>query len=126
MVPRISGTNFSQSMTVGYIYTICGNGFLTPIVNGSVATNSALGNPQGVFVDSSENIYYSEKKSPRVGIVPKTSGTYFGQSMIGNHYYSIAGTGVAGYSGDGGPATVAKVLGSGGCKPGFKRQCVCQ
>jgi hypothetical protein len=109
MVPKISGTNFSQPMTVGYIYTICGDGFMVPIVNGGPATNSALDNPQGVIVDPSQNIYYSEKNNDRVGIVPKTSGTYFGQSMIGNHYYPIAGTGVPGYSGDGGAATAAKI-----------------
>jgi hypothetical protein len=44
-----------------------------------------------------------------VELIAARSGTYFGRSMKAGDIYTIAGTGKAGYSGDGGPATIAQV-----------------
>lgn len=44
----------------------------------------------------------------RVRVVAKSSGTFYGQSMVAGRVYTIAGNGTAGFAGDGGPALKAK------------------
>ncbi|NNN21643.1 MAG: hypothetical protein HKL80_06535, partial [Acidimicrobiales bacterium] len=109
MVPATSGTIFGQSMTANDIYTIAGNGQPYYSGDGAPATAAELSNPRSVVVDSSGNIYLSDSNTNRVRMVPATSGTFFGQSMIANYLYTIAGNGTAGFSGDGGPATAAEL-----------------
>jgi hypothetical protein len=41
--------------------------------------------------------------------IPKTGGTYFGQSMTANYIYTIAGTGGSGYDGDGVAANTTRI-----------------
>jgi hypothetical protein len=107
MVPKTTGTYFGQARTANNIYTLVGNGASTGGDNG-VATAAGLGTPTGVATDSAGNIYIAMLSQYRILFIPKTSGSYFGISMTANSLYAIAGTGIAGYSGDGGPATAAK------------------
>ncbi len=84
--------------TSGIISTYAGNG--TGGYNGDniAATNAELFNPQGVALDASGNLYISDEGNERIRMV-NTSGIIT----------TIAGNGVAGYSGDGGQATAAEV-----------------
>ena len=69
-----------------------------PLGDGGPATAASLGPTEGVWTDDSLNVYLStldgrvRKVSSKTGIIT-----------------TIAGTGVDGYSGDGGPATNAKI-----------------
>ena len=66
-------------------------------VDGGQATNAQI-SPGGVTVDSAGNLYISE---PRLNRVRKVSPSGI--------VTTLAGTGVAGYSGDGGPAASASL-----------------
>ncbi len=49
-----------------------------------------------------------------VRVVAARAGTFYGQAMKAGDIYTIAGTGTAGYSGDGGPGASAALSGPGG------------
>src|ERR1051326_7075477 len=82
--------------TSGTITTIAGTG--EPRYTGEgVATQVGLNDPSGIAVDRSGNIYIADNSSHRV------------RKLSGGTISTIAGTGIAGFSGDGGPATSAQV-----------------
>ena len=84
--------------TSGIISTIAGNGTLGYTGDGGPATAAVIGNVNGIAIDATDNIYFTDfdnnviRKINTAGIVK-----------------TIAGTGVAGFTGDGGPATAAKL-----------------
>jgi sugar lactone lactonase YvrE len=80
----------------GIITTVAGNG-VGGYSNSGPATSTSVGIPIGVIVDASGNIYIADDLDSRVLKVNAATGVLS----------SIAGTGTAGYSGDGGPATSA-------------------
>ncbi len=84
--------------TVGIITTFAGTGFLGYSGNGGMATAAKLNSPQGVTIDTAGTVYISDGGNNAIRKV-NTSG------IISTY----AGTGVAGYSGDGGPAIFAKI-----------------
>jgi hypothetical protein len=45
----------------------------------------------------------------RIRVVAASTGTFYGQHMTAGDIYTIAGTGTAGFSGDGGRATAAEL-----------------
>ncbi len=65
--------------------------------DGGPATLAKLHHPVGVAVDASGNLFIADAENNAVRKVLASSG----------NIYTIAGTGTAGYSGDGGPATAA-------------------
>lgn len=69
---------------------------------------SAQTSPGGVAVDVSGNVYIADFNNHRIRFVPRTTGTYFAQSMTANYMYTIAGNGI-GIGGDGGIATSAQL-----------------
>ncbi|MGA2213331.1 MAG: hypothetical protein ABSH31_08665, partial [Bryobacteraceae bacterium] len=66
--------------------------------DGGSALSAALGQPEGVAVDPAGNIYVADAAANRVRIIA-SDGTI----------QTFAGTGVAGFSGDGGPAAAAQL-----------------
>ncbi len=99
MVPKTSGTYFGQAMTGGDIYTIAGNytqcspsGSAPYCGDTGLATSAQLNGPTYVTLDPSGNLYISDGGSDGViRMVPRSSGTYFGQSMTADHIYKVAG-----------------------------------
>jgi len=84
--------------TSGKISTIAGTGAAGYSGDGGAATSAQLAYPYKVAVDGSGNIYISDTNNCRVRKID-TSGKIS----------TIAGTGVRGYSGDGGAATSAQI-----------------
>ena len=90
------------------ITTVAGNGGILDI-NGipvagysgdnGPATSAQLNLPNGVFVDGSGNIFIADGSNNAIREVVAASG----------NIQTVAGTGIAGYSGDGGPATSAQL-----------------
>ncbi len=82
----------------GVSSVVAGTGTAGYSGDGASAVTSQLSNPRGVAMDADGNIFISDDGNDRVRMVDP-GGTMF----------TIAGTGVAGFSGDGGLATQATV-----------------
>jgi outer membrane protein assembly factor BamB len=82
----------------GTITTVAGGGSCTPpdVGDGGPATSACLSSPSGVAVDEAGNIYIADTDNNRIRKV-----------VAGGTITTVVGTGDAGYSGDGGPATAA-------------------
>jgi RHS repeat-associated protein len=104
-VPKTSGTYYGQSMTAGDIYTVAGTGTQGYSGNGGAATSAEINHPA---VDA-YGFAIADTRSDAIRFVPKSSGTYYGQTMTADHIYIVAGDVMAGYSGNGGAATSAKL-----------------
>jgi uncharacterized protein (TIGR03437 family) len=87
----------------GTISTIAGNGSPGFSGDGGPATAAMLNYPGGMALDAAGNLYFSDDQNFRTRLIT-TGGTIS----------TIAGTGVAGFSGDGGPATGAQLSGQFG------------
>lgn len=83
----------------GNITTVAGNGSCcTSSGDGGPATSARIGTPYGLAVDVSRNLYIADSSNNVVRSV-SAAGTIT----------TVAGSGTYGYSGDGGPATSAKL-----------------
>jgi hypothetical protein len=93
------GNNRVRMLDLGsnIISTVIGNGSGVFNGDGISSTSAAINNPEDVCVDPDGNIYVSEHQGQRIRV--SSSG------VIG----TVAGTGMSGNSGDGGPATDAKI-----------------
>lgn len=83
----------------GIISTFAGNGVTGFSGDGGLATKASLNNPTDIFIAPSGNFYIVDGKNYRIRKVDPTTGIIT----------TIAGTGVLGYDGDGGPAFAAKI-----------------
>jgi sugar lactone lactonase YvrE len=86
--------------TNGIIDTFAGNGTAGYSGNGGPATNAELNYPTGVAISPTGEIYIADTGNNAIRIV-YANGTI----------NTIAGNGIAGYSGNGGPATSAQLNG---------------
>ncbi len=82
----------------GIISTVAGNGVLGYSGDGGPATSAAFHYPSDVAVDLAGNIYVADEFNQVIRKI-NTAGIIT----------TVAGTGIGGYSGDGGPATNAKI-----------------
>jgi trimeric autotransporter adhesin len=86
--------------STGIISTVAGTGYYGYSGDGGLATSAALSYPYGVTIDVSGNIYIADASNRRIRMVTKSTGIIS----------TVAGTGLYGYSGDGGLATSAGFL----------------
>ena len=91
-----NGQRVLKVTPAGTITTVAGNGTYGFSGDGGSAVNASLGYPAGVAVDASGTLYISDSANNRIRRV-SPSGTIT----------TYAGTGVAGTTGDGGPAANA-------------------
>jgi len=87
------------TVSTGIISTVVGNGTMGYFGDGGAATSAELSNPAGIAVDGAGNVYIADAGNQRVREVVASSGEII----------TFAGTGVGGYSGDGGAATSAQL-----------------
>ena len=86
-----------------YIFTFAGTGEVGAGGDGGAATEAQLVTPAGLLVDGSGNLYVADAGSGQIRRID-----------TGGVITTIAGTGERGYSGDGGPATEAQLVGPSG------------
>jgi gliding motility-associated-like protein len=98
-----NGNQRIRQISGGNITTYAGNGTAGNTGDGSGATAAEINNPFGVSIDGSGNVYIGDASNNKVRKV-STSGIIT----------TYAGNGTSGYSGDGGPATLAKLNYSSG------------
>jgi hypothetical protein len=108
VVAERTGTFYGQAMTTGDIYTIAG-GDTGELGDGGPATAAWLSYPSSVAVDGAGNVLISDSGHERIRVVAEHTGTFYGQAMTVGDIYTIAGNGIAGFAGDGGPATAAEL-----------------
>jgi hypothetical protein len=85
--------------TTGSIITVAGNGTPGYSGDGGAAAAAQLNSPHGVAVDSSGNLFIADSGNNVIREVVQATGNII----------TLAGTGTAGYSGDGGPAISAEL-----------------
>jgi len=83
---------------IGIITTFAGNGSRGYSGDGGPASDAQINDPFGIAVDAAGNLYIADTENQRIRKV-SAAGTIT----------TIAGTGISGYSGDGGPAASAEV-----------------
>ncbi len=86
------------SVETGIISTIAGKGIPGYSGNGGPAVNALLHEPAGVFIDSKNNVYIAEYRN---GVIRKIDT----EGLIS----TVVGTGIPGYSGDGGTPENARL-----------------
>jgi hypothetical protein len=107
VVAGSTGTFYGQAMTTGHIYTVAGDGTAGFGGDGGPGTSAALHWPFDVTVDSAGNLILADADNNRIRVVAAESGTFYGVPMTARNIYTVAGTGVFGFTGDGGPASHA-------------------
>ncbi len=87
----------------GTITTVAGTGELGDRGDGGAATAAQLAEPSGVAVDGAGNVFIADRGNHRIRKVDS-------EGVIS----TVAGSGVMGFDGDGGPATAAMLASPGG------------
>jgi sugar lactone lactonase YvrE len=80
----------------GFFSTVAGNGYNSFSGDGGPAAQAQIDTPAGVALDAAGNLYFADPVGNRVRMIA-TDGTIA----------TVAGTGVAGFAGEQGPATAA-------------------
>ncbi len=81
------------------ITTVAGNGLQGFAGDGGPATEASLDSPTGLFVDESDRLFIADTGNHRIRVVDLSTGTIA----------TVAGSDGSGFSGDGGPATAARL-----------------
>ncbi|MNY00072.1 NHL repeat protein [compost metagenome] len=77
--------------------------------DGTSALEAKLNHPEGLAVDAGGNIYFTEWGNHLVRVVPRSNTVLAGRALEAGRIYTVAGNGIQGFSGDGGPATAASM-----------------
>ena len=109
VVAASTGTFYGQPMTAGDIYTIAGNGERRLLRRRRPGHRGRAQFPRRRGRRHSGNVLIADTINSRIRVVAASTGTFYGQPMTAGDIYTIAGDGTDGYSGDGGPATAAKL-----------------
>jgi sugar lactone lactonase YvrE len=86
-----------EVLKTGTITTVAGTGIEGFSGDGAAATAAQLDTPTGVAIDSSGNLYIADSHNHRI------------RKVSGGTITTVAGTGIAGFSGDSGVATAAQL-----------------
>jgi len=78
--------------------------------DGLTATASELDQPTGVAVDAAGDLFIADTANCRVRVLPAGgTTTLFGEAVSAGHLFTVAGTGVCGSAGQGGPLRTAQL-----------------
>src|SRR6266702_4285169 len=109
VVAESTGTFYGRAMTAGDIYTVAGGG-TGGLGNGGPAKRASFADPFDVAADAAGNLVITDTQHNRIRVVADSTGTFYGKPMTAGDIYTVAGTGIQGFSGDGGAATKAALF----------------
>jgi PKD repeat protein len=89
--------NRIRKVSGGIITTVAGTGTAGPLGDGGQATSAQLNDPEGVAVDAQGDLYIADAGNHKI------------RKVSGGVITTVAGTGTAGFFGDGGQATSAQL-----------------
>ncbi len=89
--------------------TIAGTGVPGSAVTGGPPRRASWTIPPGVAVDAAGDLLIADTANCRLRLVAASNGTRFGVTVVRGHIYTVAGNGICGSAGDGGPATDAEL-----------------
>jgi hypothetical protein len=107
VVAESKGTFYGQAMLTGHIYAVAGTGFRGYGGDGGPDPRAMLDYPTGVAADGAGNLVIADGDNSRIRVVAGSTGNFYGQAMTAGDIYTVAGDGLIGVTGDGGPATAA-------------------
>jgi sugar lactone lactonase YvrE len=76
---------------------------------GPAAASGMVSSPRGLCFAANGNLLIADQQNHRVRLIAAANGTFFGQAMQSGRIYTVSGTGVLGYSGDGSSARQAQL-----------------
>ena len=93
-----AGNQRVRRVSGGVIQTVVGNGVQGFAGDGGAASNAELDTPMGLAVGADGRLFVADSHNERIRVISTNGGIA-----------TFAGNGFAGYAGDGGPATAAKL-----------------
>ena len=119
-IPAANGTQWSQSMTVGDIYTVVGSGSTWAqgfSGDGAPAASALLNNPAGVATDPSGNLYIADTGNNQIREVNATSAPVFPEAPAAGAVTITqpGGAQITFYPQSGGTCTAPYVVAGGYC-----------
>jgi hypothetical protein len=94
----------------GIVANVAGTGAAGDGSDGGVASAAQLDEPTGVAVDHSGDLFIADTANCKVRVVPAASGSVLGHPVVRDRIYTVAGTGVCGSAGQGGPIGGAQLF----------------
>jgi sugar lactone lactonase YvrE len=108
-IPKSNGSRLGRPVIAGRPVVVAGSGALGFAGDGGPAVAASLDDPTGVAVDSAGDVFVADTANSRVRMVAGSSGVRFGMPVVAGDIYTVAGDGLTGSAGDGGPALDANV-----------------
>ena len=105
VVCEVASGPFCSGKTVGFIYTVAGNGTWGYNDDNIAATSAEFRGPDGVAIDGVGNLYIADSNNSRIRVVCAAAGGPFCSGGTVGDIYTVAGDGFSGYTGDDTPAT---------------------
>jgi len=93
----------------GVVANVAGTGAAGDGADGAVASSAQLDEPTGLAVDHAGDLFIADTANCKVRVVPSANGSVLGRPVVRDHVYTVAGTGVCGSAGQGGPTGAAQL-----------------
>lgn len=97
LATRKAGTYFDMDIAADRLWQVVGGGSGD---DGVPVYQAQLKTPSGLVVDAQGNLVIADTGHHRIRFVPRSDGTFFGQTMTANQIYTIAGSGATGAPAD--------------------------
>lgn len=108
-LPAKDTSRFGVRMTVGKLAVVAGTGVSGLSGDGGPAVRAELADPTGVAVDWTGDLLIADTGNCSLRLVAATSGMRFGVAVVRGDIDAVAGNGICGSAGDGGPALQAEL-----------------
>ena len=99
-VPQPAGAAASRG-SPDVISGVAGGGASASLANGVPANSVMLADPVIAVYDSHGNVVFADQNNNVIRVVAESNGTYYGLAMTAGDIYTVVGSGVSGYAGDG-------------------------